>query len=117
MTVRAPTGTKHVYGEEHVRNVLMVGVFPLPYHPNVCFLFCVCICTIVIFCFNTIVFYVFFIFRFLISCVFVVFFAQDDSSFLFPRDERHDGSTQIEGQPNVMKGTKCVSALTFLNFF
>lgn len=46
---------------------------PLSYHPNVCFLFCVCICTIVIFCFNTILFYVFFIFRFLISCVFVVF--------------------------------------------
>lgn len=65
MTLQAPLGTKHVYGEEHVRNVLMVG-FPLPYHPNVCFLFCVCICTIVIFCFNTIVFYIFF--RFLISC-------------------------------------------------
>lgn len=34
-------------------------------------------------------------------------FVQDDSCFLFSRDERHDVSTQIEGQPNVMEGTKC----------
>lgn len=34
-------------------------------------------------------------------------FTQDDSSFLFSRDERHDFSTQTEEQPNVMECWKC----------
>lgn len=38
MTLQAPLGTKHVYGEEHVRNVLMVGVSPPPLSSKCLFL-------------------------------------------------------------------------------